>query len=1147
MTDTTGVFMEMNDEKRGSWLDRPLLTTFTLNWEIVIFSLIFILFIITRFYELGVRVMSHDESLHTYYSWLLYSKGDFQHTPLMHGPLQFHLIALAYFLFGDSDFTARIPAALASILCIPLLWQYRRYLGRAGTLVAGALFLISPYLLYYGRYVRNEALVVPLGLITIWSILRYMESSENRYLYYLTAATVLHFTAKETAFIYTAQALLFLAIYFVNRVTRRPWPEMNYRRLFSIALVIAFAFLTIAGGSILISRSLGTIGSTETAAPAIPGEDQTITPSTVPSVLTIAMGMLALIAFAIAAVLLIRGYSWNLIRKERSFDLVILLSTLVLPQLAPFLVRAIGWDPLDYSYTGMLRTAAFLVPFVIFSIGIGLWWKPRVWLISGAIFYAIFVVFYTTIFTNGQGFFTGIVGSLGYWLEQQGVQRGSQPSYYYLLVQLPIYEYLPALGSLLALYLGIKTRKKSPAIDPSDSSPNETQQEFMQWEGEIVVEGETEQEENIQPVQPLALIGFWAISSLLAYTVAGEKMPWLTVHLTWPMILLSGWAIGHYIETTDWSAFREQRGYWAFAVLAVFLTSVSASIASILGTNPPLQGRELEQLQATSTFLTSLVTAIVSGWGLIYLMRPWRLAQVGRVLTISVFAFLGILTARAGFVATYINYDNAQEYLVYAHGARGVKDILDQVEEISRRTTDGLALQVAYDDSVSWPFTWYLRNYTNQRYYAKNPTRDLRDVPVVLVGTSNYAAVEPIVGQAFYRFEYIRMVWPDQDYFNLTPDRVLNAIRDREMRSALFQIWLNRDYTKYTEVVNKDLSLPNWSPSDKMRMYVRKDVATKLWNYGVGPASEDVVADPYEGGGIELLADKILGGEGRETGLFQGPNGLAVGPDGSLYVADSQNHRIQHLSPEGEVLDTWGSFADIAQGTAPEGFFNEPWGIAVGPDGSVFVADTWNHRIQKFTPEGDFLAMWGYFGQAEAPTAFWGPRDIAVDNLGRVLVADTGNKRIVVFDDVGNYISEIGEVGFGLAQFDEPTGVTVNNEGLVFVADTWNQRVQSLQLSAAGDITPFTTWDIVGWYSQSLENKPYITVDERDHVFISDPEGHRILEFTDQGEFVRFWGDFGSGPGGFTLVTGLAADREGGIWVSDAGQNRLMHFTLPAE
>ena len=135
-----------------------------------------------------------------------------------------------------------------------------------------------------------------------------------------------------------------------------------------------------------------------------------------------------------------------------------------------------------------------------------------------------------------------------------------------------------------------------------------------------------------------------------------------------------------------------------------------------------------------------------------------------------------------------------------------------------------------------------------------------------------------------------------------------------------------------------------------------------------------------------------------EPGQLQRPRGLRVAPDGSIYVADSGNHRIQHFSADGTVLQAWGTFADLSKGAAPGGTFNEPWDVAVAPDGSVYVADTWNHRVQKFTADGKFVKMWGYFGQGEKPDAFWGPRGLAVDAQGRVYVMDTGNKRIVVFD-----------------------------------------------------------------------------------------------------------------------------------------------------
>ena len=150
----------------------------------------------------------------------------------------------------------------------------------------------------------------------------------------------------------------------------------------------------------------------------------------------------------LAVVWLVRSLGWKTIRAQRSFDLIVLIGTLTLPQLTAFPVRMLGWDPLDYTTAGMTRTALVLVPLFIISILVGLWWKPRFWLSAAAIFYAIFTVFYTTFFTNGKGFFMGLVASLGYWLSQQGVERGSQPLYYYLLLQIPVYEYLAAIGAL---------------------------------------------------------------------------------------------------------------------------------------------------------------------------------------------------------------------------------------------------------------------------------------------------------------------------------------------------------------------------------------------------------------------------------------------------------------------------------------------------------------------------------------------------------------------------------------------------------------------------------------------------------------------------------------------------------------------------
>jgi DNA-binding beta-propeller fold protein YncE len=213
----------------------------------------------------------------------------------------------------------------------------------------------------------------------------------------------------------------------------------------------------------------------------------------------------------------------------------------------------------------------------------------------------------------------------------------------------------------------------------------------------------------------------------------------------------------------------------------------------------------------------------------------------------------------------------------------------------------------------------------------------------------------------------------------------------------------------------------------------------------------------------------------------------------------------------------------------------------------VYVADTWNHRVQKFTADGKFLTTWGYFGQAEQPEAFWGPRDVAVDAKGRVFVTDTGNKRVVVFDSDGRYITQFGGGGFGPGQLDEPVGLAIDQEGLIYVADTWNQRIQVFQESEENLFTPFRSWELQAWYGQSLDNKPYLAVDPRGFVFAADPEGYRVMQFTVTGEAVRSWGDYGVGNDSFGLPASAAVAPDGSVWVVDAGNSRLMLFILPQE
>jgi DNA-binding beta-propeller fold protein YncE len=333
-----------------------------------------------------------------------------------------------------------------------------------------------------------------------------------------------------------------------------------------------------------------------------------------------------------------------------------------------------------------------------------------------------------------------------------------------------------------------------------------------------------------------------------------------------------------------------------------------------------------------------------------------------------------------------------------------------------------------------------------------------------------------------------------------------------------------------------------------MRLYIRKDVAAQIWNYGAAPVESVEVVDPTEGKGILLDADLVIGEGQAMPASLNAPRSLAFAPDGTFYVADSRNHRIVHFSADGRELDRWGSFADGVSAPAPPGTFNEPWGIAVGPDGSVYVSDTWNHRIQKFTSDGQSITAWGQYGQTDQQYGFWGPRGLAVDASGKIYVADTGNKRIIIFDANGTYLTEFGSAGLEPGQFDEPVGVAVGEDGTVFVTDTWNQRVQTFKPSEDGiNFIPDRQWDVFGWYGQSLDNKPFIAVNAEGHVFVTDPEQYRVIEFTAEGEVIRTWGDFGDTPATFGLASGIAVDPEGHIWVTDGLYNRILRFTMPNE
>jgi len=1044
----------MELQEKRSFFDRPLAELLKLDWEKAIYLAVFLLAVVSRFWDLGTRAMSHDESLHALYSYYLYSGSGYIHNPMMHGPFLFHANALIYFLFGDTDYTARIVPAIFGVIMVMSPLLLRRWLGRLGAVIASVLLLISPSILYYSRYIRNDIYIAVWTVLLIAALFHFIHSRKPGWFYLGATALILSLATKENAYIFGFIGLLFiLEVLLWERLGRRHhvWLYVGLGVLSLILLSIGF----------LLGRSPTEVASTEEATASV-------------------------MKLVVAVITVVGG----------SLPIVLLTATLLRSR-----------HPRSSSIEEAARTLS---------------WQN--WLIALIIMFIIYALLFTTFFTNPLGLGTGLFGSISYWLAQQEVERGGQPWYYYLLL-LPMYEFVPLLFSLVAsayyLIRGVRPRPV-PAVAEGDEAEVQTEQ----------------LEERTSATRFVAFLIFWTFSTLFIYSWAGEKMPWLVVHPALPMIILTAKFVGDLFQGVDWQAVWKRGG----ALLALLLPVTLFGLYMLIKLQP-FQGLSVFSLQETGNWLSALlVTILLVALTVLVIRRlgarPSLLVAIGTLLVV-----LSFFTVRFAWMAAYINYDYATELLFYAHGAADVVPTMDEIAEISERTVGDKMIKVAYDSDVSWPLEWYMREYPNRQFYQETPTREKLDVPIVIAGSKNDAQVQPFLGDRYYRFERRLVWWPNQQYMGLTFERIRDILTSPEKRKILWNILYYRKYPQTPD---------NWYHVHNFYYYVRKDVAQQLWDFGaVPPEVTELPADPYTEFHVDLPVARVWGEIGIAPGQFNHPRGVAVGPEGNIHVLDSDNHRVQVFDAQGAFLREWGSQCNLAEGQGctdldgdgpmevGDGQFQEPWGIAVAQDGRVYVADTWNHRVQVFAGDGSFLNKWGAYGQTLADsTLLYGPRDVALDDQGRVFVTDTGNKRVVVYDQDGNYLDQWGSDGIMPGHFSEPVGIDVDAEGNVYVADTWNRRIQVFD----GDFAFQREWTVDGWYGQSVVNKPYLAVDAEGRVYITDPEGYLVVVFTREGEVLATLGRYGFDEGSFSLPTGIDVDAGGSIYITDTGGQRTVKF-----
>jgi predicted membrane-bound mannosyltransferase len=649
-----------------------------LNWAP--FWAVILLGAVLRFWGLGDKPLHHDESLHAYFSLQLMhnienwiscfnpNNSCYHYDPLLHGPFQFHFIALVYKISqilgaadnGVNTTTVRILAATLGTVIISLPYFLRDYLGKWGAWLACFLLAVSPSMVYFSRFAREDIYMACFTLLLVVSVARYVRGRQMRWLILASLAFSLSYATKEATFLTVAVFGSFLAGLIVWELGLK-WPVRSRVRPETFAWYIPRTAAPIALLAYLLVVGI--------AAKIFFGWLKALSiyvtdPKNTPAADLFVQGLKDKTVAIVPWIGIILGiYVLSILGRE-------MYGKLPLPGRRGLAARI---DPERQRILDTILTMPWTHWFFALLCG-----------------WAVFLVLFTVVFTNIRGGIgDGIWAGLYYWIQQQQVARGGQPWYYYLLL-IPLYEQIGVVFGLIGVVRCL-----------------------------------------LRPTRFRLFLVYWFVGNFFLYSWAAEKMPWLMIHITMPMLLLA--AIG--LEPAVVAVVNLVKSRLTRSAPGEAPTRESVSVFA------PQQGPRVGVL-AGATAIVGVVLAML-------LLLP---------------------TLHNMYEVSYVHAaDGPHEMMVYVQTTTDVNIVMAKIDALDQKMYGGKhLLPIGLMNDATWPFAWYVRDYTNVCFnYPDGCAASARTYPVIISGGDNlYTAESQYAGnKGGYAFhQYHMRTWWDEGY-----------------------------------------------------------------------------------------------------------------------------------------------------------------------------------------------------------------------------------------------------------------------------------------------------------------------------------------------------------------------------------------------